>query len=44
MEKEIEKKEYVAPQMTVVELSAQATLLAGSGDDCGDSEWGCDGD
>lgn len=27
---EIEKKEYVAPQMTIVEMHAQGSLLAGS--------------
>lgn len=40
MNKEIEKKEYVAPAMTVVEISYEGELLVGSGTDIlsGDGE------
>lgn len=33
MNKEIEKKEYVAPAMTVVEVELAGDLLVGSGND-----------
>lgn len=33
MDKKMEKKKYVAPQMTVVEMKTSAALLQGSGYD-----------
>lgn len=36
----MEKKEYKAPEMEIVDFEAKACLLAGSGEDC-DAEY-CD--
>ena len=37
----MEKKEYKAPEMEIVDFEAQACLLAGSGEECQDGEY-CD--
>ncbi len=37
----MEKKEYKAPEMEIVDFEAQACLLSGSGDDCEDNAY-CD--
>ncbi len=37
----MEKKEYKAPEMEIVDFEAQACLLAGSSEECQDGEY-CD--